>query len=137
MLATLLNIPIGCLGDVQQIKVWKQSKRIDLWIEVDTNQGDYAVIIETKAYSSLHDNQLARYKDIFENYYQNKDRNLCYSVVVLDDIIKEETKLESENNGYKIFSFETIYNKLSQDFDGKLELTGCDFFDEFWFGTWH
>lgn len=122
--------------EIFEVRTWKQHQRIDLWVEIETNNGKYALLIETKAYSSLHDNQLKRYKDIFEDYYSGSDFNRHYVVVVLNDIIPQAVIEECERIGYKPFSLETIYASLMGVNNDTLTLTGSDLFDEFWFSTW-
>lgn len=134
ILTTLLDIKDEL--DIFEVRTWKQHQRIDLWAEIETNKGKHALLIETKAYSSLHDNQLERYKDIFEEHYSDKNVQLHYVVVVLSDIIPQSVIEECERIGYKPFSLETIYASLMGVNNDTLTLTGSDLFDEFWFSTW-
>lgn len=134
ILSILLDIKDGL--DIYDVKTWKQHQRIDLWVEIETNKGKHALLIETKGYSSLHDNQLARYKSIFEDYYAGKDVQLHYVVVVLNDKIPQPIIEECARMGYKPFSLETIYDGLMSLNNNTLMLTNSDLFDEFWFSTW-
>ena len=136
ILSILLGINMQDGYEVLDVRTWKQSNRIDLWVEIDTDKGKHALLVETKAYSSLHDNQLERYREIFENYYHKKDVQLHYVVVVLNDNIPQSVIDECGRVGYKPFSLETIFSNLSDINNGTLVMTGSDLFDEFWFGTW-
>lgn len=74
---------------IDDVRVWKQERYIDLWVEVDLHIDDreehHAILIEDKYYTGIHDDQLARYKQIFEEYYQDKtnykEKNLHYAVI--------------------------------------------------------
>ena len=137
ILAILLRVDSELLGNISEIKVWKQSQKIDLWIEVYTDRDNFAMVIEDKAYSSTHNDQLNRYKDIFEAYYSEKSDAAFqrhYIVVVLGDKIPKKIIADCKQSGYIPFSFETIYSQLKER--TTIELTKCDLFDEFWFGTW-
>lgn len=138
ILSVLLDITIEDLGIVNDVRTWKQSNRIDLWVEVDAEKGSYALLVETKAYSGLHDDQLRRYKEIFDKHYSDKESvQKCYVVVVLKDDIPKVIKEECGKDEYRSFSLETIYNGLYDRVGSKVELTGSDLFDEFWFSTWY
>lgn len=64
--------------EIEDVRVWKQERYVDLWIEVDLKNADreekHAILIENKYYSLVHDNQLKRYRDIFEEYYRDKGK---------------------------------------------------------------
>ena len=61
--------------EVKTIKVGKQWEKIDVWVEVN-NQ--YFLGIEDKIGSSVHSNQLNRYKEIAKNYYKDKNYELKF-----------------------------------------------------------
>lgn len=139
ILSALLGVSLEELGEVSDVRTWKQSNRIDLWVEIDTEKKNYAMLIETKAYSKLHDDQLSRYKAIFGDYYAKEGRSVeqRFVVVVLDDSVPEDTRKESEKNGYASFSLEDIWDELCERINYDFKLTGSDLFDEFWLGIWH
>jgi len=74
---------------IDDVRVWKQERYIDLWVEVELHVEDrkeyHAILIENKYYTGIHDNQLERYRQIFEQYYSDKSdylkRNLHYALV--------------------------------------------------------
>lgn len=61
---------------IDDVRVWKQERYVDLWIEVELHVGDrkeyHAILIENKYYTGIHDNQLERYQQIFDEYYSDK-----------------------------------------------------------------
>lgn len=64
--------------DIDDVRVWKQERYIDLWVEVDLlmngKKERHAILIEDKYYTGVHDDQLVRYMKIFDDYYaENKD----------------------------------------------------------------
>ena len=58
---------------IEDVRVWKQERYIDLWVEVDLyidkKEEHHAILIEDKYYTGVHDDQLIRYKKIFDDYY--------------------------------------------------------------------
>src|SRR5574344_1513134 len=63
---------------IKSVKTWKQWQRIDLLAEVELIDFDnivskHVLVIENKGYSSLHGDQLNRYKEIVKNEYLGTD----------------------------------------------------------------
>lgn len=62
--------------EIDDVRVWKQERYIDLWVEVDllvdNKKEKHAILIEDKYYTGVHDDQLMRYKQIFDKYYAEK-----------------------------------------------------------------
>ena len=115
---------------VSNIKVWKQHKNIDLWVELEIDNDKYALIIEHKMYSSIRPGQLEKYKEIAIAYYEDKtDYNIIYIFLrpdyEIDELYGESTKCI--DLGYKYLNIEQLQDTLSND------KTGNDLFDEFWF----
>jgi len=135
----ILEILLGLdntLGQIKSVKTWKQWEQIDLWIEIITNKCKYALLIETKAYSHIHSNQLERYKETFENHYEDTDFQKHYCLFTLMDEVSKEDLEECEKNKFKAFTMNDVYNHLESRYSKELKLTGSDLFDEFWFGKW-
>ena len=69
ILGKLIGIEMTDDVQVTSVETWKQWKYIDLWanIRITCNGKEefHAVLIENKAYTPTHHNQLARYKAIF------------------------------------------------------------------------
>ncbi len=102
----------------------------EITLENEAEESRYALLIEDKAYTSLHDDQLARYKKIFEEYYNGSNYELRYAVVVLPDTMPEATKEESKRNGFEPFCLGDL--PLS-DWQEESE---SDLFNEFWLRYW-
>jgi hypothetical protein len=123
------------LGTVAVVKTWKQSNKIDLWVEIEFTDGTKsALLIEDKAYSKLHGNQLERYRDIFEDYYKNKNVSLNYSYFTIREKLLEVDVPFCDKAGYKAFTMDMVYGKFTTGLD--VQLTGNELFDEFWFTYW-
>ena len=92
------------LGDinyvVNTIEVGRQWKNIDLWAEIND---DSFLIIEDKTNTSIHDNQLERYKESVENEYEGKRTHLYYVYLKTGNEPLSVLK-EIESKGYKTIS---------------------------------
>ncbi|MEE0972969.1 MAG: hypothetical protein U0L34_02440 [Paludibacteraceae bacterium] len=126
------------------VKVWKQWEKIDLRVEVDVEQmgkiTKYALLIENKYYTGLHDatddngerrNQLEVYKKKFDAHYAdkpNEDWKLHYALVTCLER-ESDSKFEqyriAEEFDFNLFSF---YELLENDTQ-----TESDLFNEFWY----
>ncbi len=129
--------------DKIEVKTWKNWKDIDVCAEVILQKKDggvekHAISIENKGYTTLHDNQIARYKDTFEEEYKDTEfeRNLHYIFFTCQDEVSDYEKEECSKVGYKPFSMDEVINKAIRDNKGGFELTHSDLFDEFWLSTW-
>ena len=60
---------------IEKIKVGRQWERIDVWAEIND---DIFLIIEDKTGSTIHDNQLARYKETVEREYPDRTKYYAY-----------------------------------------------------------
>ena len=147
MLGKLLSI--GNTDDVifSNVKVWKQWKYIDLRVEVDVEQrGEitkYALLIENKYYTGLHDttdvdgvirNQLVVYKNRFDAHYdiqkdkKGEDWTKHYALITClerENDSKFEQYRIAEEFDFNLFSF---YELLENDIQ-----TESDLFNEFWY----
>ena len=148
MLGKLLSIENTDDLIFSNVKVWKQWEYIDLRVEVDVEQmgkiTKYALLIENKYYTGLHDttdadgkkrNQLEVYKKKFEAHYadkSNEDWELHYALITclerdsapfkrhFGNLTKVDTK-----PAFNVFSF---YELLENDTQ-----TESDLFNEFWY----
>ena len=144
MLGKLLGIKNTDDVIFSNVKVRKQDQHIDLWVEVDVEQmgkiTKYALLIENKYYTGLHDatgtdgkrrNQLEVYKKNFDAHYadkSNEDWELHYAVITCierSDIGKFEQYRIAEDFGFNLFSF---YELLENDTQ-----TEIDLYNEFWY----
>jgi len=64
--------------DIHKVKVGRQMKNIDIWAEVNN---DTFLVIEDKTGTTIHDNQLARYKEFIKSKYDGKRENLRFAYV--------------------------------------------------------
>lgn len=143
ILAAILSIDLNDNITFEDVKVWKQDQRIDLWVElvvnIDNRKQQHAILIENKYYSLLHNtrdtdgeyrNQLIVYKNKFDEHYR-KQTNQWYKHYVLitcidknDSIFVKAKHNEAENYGFKVFSYKELRNIV--------EKCESDIFNEFW-----
>lgn len=126
---------------LSEISVYKQEKKIDLWVEFKLNNKNHAILIENKYYGALRfyrnkegieQNQLEIYKKKFDEYYENESsykRHYCLiSCIKRDD---EKFNLyygKAKDLGFTVFSLKELVRE------------GCpsesDIFNEFWREDW-
>ena len=111
ILGKLIGIEMTDDVQVTSVETWKQWKYIDLWanIRITCNGKEefHAVLIENKAYTPTHHNQLARYKAIFdqvcEEYMPNTKRHYIL-ITALDEMdvlpATEETPIKKSESPY-------------------------------------
>ncbi|NVN95257.1 MAG: PD-(D/E)XK nuclease family protein [Bacteroidetes bacterium] len=128
---------------IQSVKIWKQWRGIDLCAEIEfidknENLSKHALLIEDKAYSSIHGDQLNRYKNIFEEHYKGTEfeENLHYVYFTIkerDRIFDDE--ILCKEAGYIAYTMEEIREYL---WPGNVVIppTGNEIFDEFWIKNW-
>ena len=153
MLGVLLDITIGNDTQVESVKVWKEWQNIDLCVEAIIKQGEttthYALLIENKYYSKLHDNQLQRYQAVFNAYYEKKNEEikpkedkwkLRYKLVSCLERKKEFNELYTEGVEGTKFKGLTFYKLLCPncwDKDKKeYKNSESEIFNEFWLRRW-
>ena len=73
MLSLFAGIPTN---EIHNVSVGRQWKNIDIWVEIND---DAFLIIEDKTSTTIHDNQLERYKAIVENEYSGKRDKLSFA----------------------------------------------------------
>ncbi len=73
---------------VKSIK--RQYKKIDILVEVD----DYKIIIEDKTFTSTHDNQINRYKQILIDEGVDAEKIICVYYKIIEQPNKEEVDCE-------------------------------------------
>ena len=83
--------------DIHSIDVGRQWCNIDIWVEIND---DSFLIIEDKIGTSIHDDQLNRYKKIVEDEYKNKRQKLFYAYVKTENE-PLSIKKNIESQGYK------------------------------------
>ena len=129
--------------NISKVDIWRQWASIDIKAEVeitiDGNTERHLIVIENKAYTLLHDDQLARYKKQVLDYYKGdyipKD-NIHYWVITFYEEGGRLDSLQNEckNNGWKLLSFYDVIGwKKGESFPD----TKSDLFDEFWLREWY
>ena len=119
----------------QDIKVWKQSKNVDIWVELEVaeDRKKYAIIIENKMYSSIRPNQLENYKKLAEEYYVVEDDFKLLFIFLRPDYeleFQDKSQFNFEKLGYRYLNLEQLKDQLP------IEKTGNELFDEFWY-NWY
>lgn len=79
--------------EINSVEVGRQWNNIDIWVEIND---DIFLIIEDKTETSIHDDQLERYKAIVEEEYKGKRNILKYTYVKTGneplDVLKDVEK---------------------------------------------
>ena len=148
MLGILLDLKIDENTKIESVKVWKEWQYIDLCVEAIIKKGEttyhYALLIENKYYSKLHDNQLKRYKEVFDTYYKKKEtrfkwrlRHKLVSCLERQKQVDEMYAKELKDTKFKALPF---YKLICPDYWDKDALTytdsESDIFNEFWLRKW-
>lgn len=124
--------------EIKKVEVWRQWAGIDVVaevdVEVDGKPEQHLVVIEDKAYTMLHDNQLARYKKIVDETYEGK-RDIHYWVITFHEEGKWLEKLKNDCKGteWRLLSFYEVIGWK----EGGFEDTESDLFNEFWLRKWY
>lgn len=147
LLCRLLGFDTDENIEFNKVKVWKQCKRIDLWIELClTHNGiheNHAILVEDKYYSKQHlvkdsdgiyRNQLIVYKKKFDEYYDsNKLDYLCHYALVTcikrDDPKFDEfygcVEKEEKYKDYIVMDYYELRGDCTEE-------TESDIYNEFW-----
>ena len=134
--------------EVRHVYVWKQWKRIDVIAHVeilcDGKEEKHVVVLEDKAYTLIHDDQLRRYEETVAEYYKENDflkgneNNKHYWVI---------TFFGYDENGEHEYNYQVL-DKMCNDYYPKWKVrsfedilddrtpTGSEHFDDFWIYKW-
>lgn len=124
------------------VKVWKQWKHIDLIVEVEGDFADgkekHVIVIEDKAYTGIHDDQLNRYTQDVEEWYKNKDFKIHYWVITFFDNDTDGFKAianqcKDANRDWKCLSFGEVVDLTDKELQ---KGTYNEILDEFWVMKW-
>jgi len=128
---------------INRVEVWKQWESIDLTAEIElevNNQTEWhLVVVEDKAYTLLHDNQLARYKDSIKDYYDGKHKqkyNIHYWVITFYEEGSsrwDSLQKDCKKDGWELLSFYEVIGWK----EGEFPDTESDLFNEFWLREWY
>lgn len=132
--------------EVISVKVMKQWKRIDVHAEIviscSGHNEKHLIVIEDKAYTKIHDDQLNRYEDIINNKYDWDDALKGFEkhfwVITFfgydktGDYEKDYRILKSmcdeANADWQLLSYDDILDDYTP--------TGSEHFDDFWIDEW-
>ena len=130
---------------INRVEVWKQWERIDLTAEIElevNNQTErHLVVIEDKAYTLIHDDQLKIYTETVNAYYHDKGRNSYkkhFWVISFFDRDEEWFKtLQKQCDNYKEWKLLSFYEVIGWKEGEEFPDTKSDLFDEFWLREWY
>lgn len=130
---------------INKVDVWKQWENIDLTAEIELEVNNkterHLVVIEDKAYTLIHDNQLKRYVDSVNAYYHDKGHNSYkkhFWVISFYDKEEECFKtLQKQCKECKEANWDPLsfYDVIGWE-NGDFEDTESDLFNEFWLREW-
>lgn len=135
ILGKLIGIEMTDNVQVISVETWKQWKYIDLWANIriarNGKEEFHAVLIENKAYTPTHHNQLARYKTIFDQVCEEHmpDAKRHYILITALDEMPAMLKNECEENDYDSFCLGDLNDYEQKDSES-------DLFNEFWLRYW-
>lgn len=124
------------------VKAWKQWQHIDLIFEVDVDCGagmeHHVIVVENKAYTSIHDDQLTHYTETTEEYYKDKNVLIHYWVITFFDNGTENyesiaSQCRESKGRWKCLSFVDLIDLTDEE---KEKGTSNEILDEFWVKKW-
>ena len=131
-------------SEIEDVRVWKQERYVDLWVEVDLKNAEreekHAILIENKYYTLVHGNQLKRYRDIFDEYYRDKEeyqpnkQYLHYALISClyhDHPHYDSLKDTASANGYTLYHLYDLTDKSL-----KYQESESDIFNELFIREW-
>lgn len=95
--------------EIHTVSVGRQWQNIDIWVEINE---DAFLTIEDKTGTSIHDDQLIRYKSAVEDYYNGSRDKLFFAYIKTRNEPKSVLKV-IEAQGFKTFSRKDILNILN------------------------
>lgn len=122
---------------IVSVHVWKQWQRIDVIAEVvveyDGKEEKHVVVIEDKAYTMIHDDQLNRYERTVSEWYADKDIKPHYWVITFFSEGEAGYKTmksmcDASNVKWRLLSYDNVLDDYSP--------TGSELFDDFWINKW-
>ena len=95
---------------INSVEVGRQWRNIDIWVEINH---DTILIIEDKTNTSIHNNQLDRYREIIEEEYMGKRNKQLFTYVKTGNEPKAVLE-EIKKKGYKTINRAQILNVLKE-----------------------
>ena len=125
------------------VETWKQYGRIDLWAYVKISEEEHDILIEDKYYTAVHDDQLIRYKGIFDNWlniHRPKTPVRYRHYWLLSCFDNQESSVGIYNADLKKSGFEPLFwddmlKSMGLDSDNP-QPSESDIYNEFWLATW-
>ena len=107
---SLLSLLTGLKKEeIHTIDVGRQWFNIDVWVEINE---DAFLMIEDKTGTTIHDNQLIRYRKIVENEYKDKRQKLFYTYVKTgNEPLSIEKAIQAQ--GYKTINRQDLLSVLN------------------------
>ena len=140
---------IGINKCVEEVKVWKQWKYIDVLAEIRVkDEGLHILVLEDKAYTGMSEKQRDVYPRIVFDYYANqKVYSYHFCVIAFWDSDTDENKAkmkalksfaeesssgfeDNQNCRWQVFSTSDLPDWAVNNY------TESDLFNEFWFAKW-
>ena len=132
--------------NIVRVSTEKQWKHIDLWVEIEIENGEkYVLVIEDKYYSIVTNDQLLKYRKIAENYcsVKKKDFKIKFAVVRPDwakrdggeDFVEESNHILIDDveididRQYRYIVIDDIHGYFIENHSE----TTNDIFNEMWF----
>lgn len=134
--------------EIEKVEVWRQWEHIDVIAEVmirkNGSEERHLVVLEDKAYTMIHDDQLNRYAETVCAYYTGVHRpkyNIHYWVITFHDRDENNKcwkmlKSECEKAEWGLLSFYDVIG-WSKDREDDFKELGSDLFEEFWLKEWY
>ncbi len=116
--------------DVETLKQWNNIDLLcSIQIRVGTVDTWYVLAFESKMYTTLHDNQLERYKASVYERYPNKDIKKIFIYLTSHNDVPQEDRELCRLSHYDAYPISNISSHLRENNHGP---TGNALFDEFW-----
>lgn len=128
---------------IENVEVWRQWEKIDVTAEVEINNNGmtehHLIVLEDKAYTMIHDNQLERYSETVNAYYSGRHKKQYkihfWVITFYDAESKYWDILKCECGKYK-WNLLSFYDVIGWK-EGEFEDTESDLFNEFWLREWY
>lgn len=121
---------------VGSVETWLEWNKIDVHANIELQYKDriewHAVLIENKVYTTTHDEQLKRYKSIFDEAYKDGEfkKHRHYVLITCRESVSDQLKAECEDNVFRCIPILDLFpNDRGED-------TKSDIFNEFWLREW-
>ncbi len=121
---------------VGSVETWLEWNKIDVHANVELKHDGvsewHAILIESKVYTSTHDDQLERYRSIFYNAYKDGEfeKNLHYVLITCHESPSDKLRQDCEKNEFRCIPILDLFSN-----DRGID-TKSDIFNEFWLREW-